>query len=121
MLIEEKVAFQTSKYMLITAGLMILAGNTCYPIFLRLIIWTMWKLSPSSEMYKDFKGTLRFLLDHPRRCYTSLFPSRHTWWLFAAVIALNGTDWAAFEVLNVSTADLLRMVQSLYEYRSEIH
>ena len=101
----EKVAFQTSNYTLVTMGLMILAGNTCYPLFLRLLLWTIWKLLPASESYNDHKVTLRFLLDHPRRCYTNLFPARHTWWLFAAVVALNGIDWAAFEVLNVSMSD----------------
>ncbi|KAF2189164.1 TrkH-domain-containing protein [Zopfia rhizophila CBS 207.26] len=65
------VAFQTSVYMLITMGLLILAGNTCYPIFLRLIVWTFLKLS-SNEM----------------RWEKSL--------------CLNGIDWAAFEILNLS-------------------
>ena len=97
-----QVAFQTSDYMLITMSLMILAGNTCYPIFLRLILWTLWKLVPDTGKWHEHKHTLRFLLDHPRRCYTNLFPSRHTWWLLAAVIGLNSIDWAAFEVLNVS-------------------
>lgn len=43
------VAFQTSIYTLITMSLLILAGNTCYPIFLRLIIWTFYKLTPKNE------------------------------------------------------------------------
>ena len=105
-LIFAKVAFQTADYMLITMGLMILAGNTCYPVFLRLIIWTMFKLIPDWERFQEYKVTLRFLLDHPRRCYTNLFPSRHTWWLLVTLIALNGTDWVAFEVLNVSNTHL---------------
>ncbi len=82
-------------------GLMILAGNTCYPVFLRLILWTIWKILPTTESYYDYKITLRFLLDHPRRCYTNLFPSMHTWWLLAILVALNGIDWIAFEVLDV--------------------
>ena len=63
----------------------------------------MWKLLPDTGKRHDHKHTLRFLLDHPRRCYTNLFPSRHTWWLLAVLIGLNATDWAAFEVLNVSS------------------
>lgn len=82
-------------------GLLILAGNTAYPIFLRLIVWTMWKLVPQSM--PAAKQTLRFLLDHPRRCYTNLFPSPHTWWLLGAIVMLNGIDWAAFEILNVGS------------------
>ncbi|KAI5263624.1 TrkH-domain-containing protein [Aureobasidium subglaciale] len=95
------VAFQTSYYLLLTMGLMILAGNTCYPIFLRLIVWTIYKLLPKTARFDDHRITLRFLLDHPRRCYTNLFPSEHTWWLAFAVFVLNGVDWAAFEILNI--------------------
>ncbi|CAD6566520.1 MAG: hypothetical protein ASARMPRED_009072 [Alectoria sarmentosa] len=98
------VAFQTSDYMLITMGLMILAGNTCYPVFLRLIIWTLSSLLPDNEKFLEHKITLRFLLDHPRRCYTNLFPARHTWWLLATLVVLNGTDWVAFEVLNIGNS-----------------
>ena len=83
-------------------GLLILAGNTSYPIFLRLILWTLLTLLPDSEKFLQHRITLRFLLDHPRRCYTNLFPSRHTWWLLMTLVVLNGTDWTAFEVLNVS-------------------
>lgn len=94
-------AFQTAYYMLLTMGLLILAGNTCYPVFLRLIIWTIRKALPKTERWDDLRHTLQFLLDHPRRCYTNLFPSQHTWWLLLSVITLNSIDWVAFEVLNI--------------------
>ncbi|GME23272.1 Cation transporter [Neofusicoccum parvum] len=94
-------AFQTAYYMLLTMGLLILAGNTCYPVFLRLIIWSIRRFLPRSERWDDLRHTLQFLLDHPRRCYTNLFPSQHTWWLLLSVITLNGIDWAAFEILNI--------------------
>jgi Trk-type K+ transport system membrane component len=95
------VAFQTSVYMLLTMSFLIIAGNTCYPIFLRLIVWTLLKLHPKNERWEDSRRTLQFLLDHPRRCYTNMFPSRHTWWLLSSVVCLNGIDWAAFELLNL--------------------
>ena len=119
-------AYQTAYYLLITMSLLILAGNTCFPIFLRLIIWTMWK-TISSEQYFPGEGwserakTLRFLLDHPRRCYTNLFPSQHTWWLLAAIFILNGTDWAAFEILNIGNEQLasipanVRVIDGLFQ------
>lgn len=100
------VAFQTSYYLLLTMGLLILAGNTCYPIFLRLIVWTIYKLMPKTARWDDHRNTLRFLLDHPRRCYTNLFPSEHTWWLTFAVFMLNGIDWAGFEILNLGNRKL---------------
>lgn len=100
------VAFQTSAYMLITMGLLILAGNTAYPIFLRLIVWTLLKSVPKNERWDDFRKTLQFLLDHPRRCYTNMFPARHTWWLLSCLVCLNGIDWAAFEILNIGNTDI---------------
>ena len=117
-------AFQSAYYLLITMGLLILAGNTCFPIFLRLIVWTMWKFVDrfESEIWKERARTLRFLLDHPRRCYTNLFPSQHTWWLLMAVIVLNGVDWAAFEVLNIGNKLLddalptnIRVIDGLFQ------
>jgi len=115
-------AFQTSYYMLITMSLLILAGNTCYPIFLRLIIWTLLRIMPDSPRWSEHRQTLRFLLDHPRRCYTNLFPSRHTWWLLLAVVTLNGIDWAAFEILNIGNTGLtdilptnVRVIDGLFQ------
>lgn len=123
-------AFQRSYYMLITMSLLILAGNTCYPIFLRLIVWCMWKTLTAHKFSAVFTGpeweerarTLRFLLDHPRRCYTNFFPSQHTWWLLLAVITLNGVDWAAFEILNINNETLyealpvnIRVIDGLFQ------
>lgn len=89
-------------------SLLILAGNTwynepvhpwwqmltqrSYPIFLRFILWTLYRLTPDNAVYEDRKVTLQFLLDHPRRCYTTLFPSTHTWWLLGTLVLLNGID-----------------------------
>jgi potassium uptake Trk family protein len=109
------VAFQKSAYMLVTMGMLILAGNTAYPIFLRLIVWTSLKLVPNYPRFDDFRKTLQFLLDHPRRCYTNMFPSRHTWWLLACLVCLNGIDWAAFEILNIGNADITADLSTGYE------
>ncbi|KAF2401992.1 TrkH-domain-containing protein [Trichodelitschia bisporula] len=96
------VAFNDMPYILITMGLLILAGNTCYPIFLRLIVWVARKLTPDTPRWADTRSTLQFLLDHPRRCYTHLFPAEYTWWLGLSVLVLNGIDCAAFAILNAS-------------------
>ncbi|KAI5807692.1 cation transport protein-domain-containing protein [Peziza echinospora] len=96
------VPFQESFYVLITMSLLILAGNTCYPIFLRLIINTLHTLCPTTTTaWLHRKETLNFLLTHPRRCYPYLFQSHDTLWLLSAVVVLNGIDWAAFEILNI--------------------
>lgn len=101
------VAFQDSPFMLLSLGVFILAGNTAYPIFLRAAVWTIWRFIPKDDpKWMDENETLRFLLDHPRRVYTNMFPSRHTWWLFAALVLLNGLDWMFFEVLSINDTDI---------------
>lgn len=98
------IPFQNSYFVLITMGLLILAGNTAYPIFLRLIIWSILKLltiATREEAFSGLKDTLRFILQYPRRVYTNLFPARPTWWLLFMLILLNSIDWVAFELLNL--------------------
>ncbi|PLB33638.1 putative potassium transporter [Aspergillus candidus] len=99
-------ALQTSAYPLLTMGLLILAGNTLYPCFLRLIIWSMRKMVPDRPSWATWKLTLDFILNHPRRVYTNLFPRRHTWYLLGTVIILNGIDWAGFEILAIGNKAL---------------
>lgn len=56
-----------SVYPLLTMGMLILAGNTLYPCFLRYIIWAMRRLVPNHPSWDTWKITLDFILDHPRR------------------------------------------------------
>jgi len=58
-------------------------------------------LLPNTPFYHDWKDTIKFVLDHPRRVYTNLFPSTPTWWLLLTLVILNGIDWVAFELLNL--------------------
>jgi Trk-type K+ transport system membrane component len=67
-------------------GFCILAGNTAFPVFLRLTIWTMSKLLRGESRLKE---TIQFLLDHPRRCFIYLFPSHQTWFLVFMLVALK--------------------------------
>ncbi|KAE8554261.1 hypothetical protein EYB25_002799 [Talaromyces marneffei] len=106
-------ALQTCSYVLLTMGFLILAGNTLYPCFLRFSIWTMRHVLPRTKWCEEWKIVLDFILDHPRRVYTHLFPKRHTWYLLATIILFNGIDWAGFEVLSIGNT----AVQSLGGYR----
>ena len=56
-----------SAYPLLTMGMLILAGNTLYPCFLRFIIWAMRRLLPRKSSWDNWRITLDFILDHPRR------------------------------------------------------
>lgn len=58
----------------------------------------MFKLYPNGSSAKE---TLAFLLDHPRRCFTLLFPSSATWWLFGFLLILNLLDLFFFIVLDL--------------------
>jgi len=92
------ISFKDATWPMLIMTFLAFAANTCYPIFLRLLIWVIWLLSPKGSSLKE---TLRFLLDHPRRCYTLLFPSGPTLVLFGIVFFLNFVD-----VLLIITLDL---------------
>ncbi|KAK2045562.1 trk family potassium uptake protein [Colletotrichum somersetense] len=92
-------SFNDATFILMIMSFLIIIGNTGFPIMLRVIIWIMSKVVP--------KGTglweeLRFLLDHPRRCFTLLFPSGATWWLFIILIGLNVLDLLFFVLLDLN-------------------
>lgn len=97
---DSMVSFQFAVFPLVLGTFLIIIGNTGFPCMLRFIIWL------SSIFVPKGSGTweeLRFLLDHPRRCFTLLFPSKANWWLFWVLIALNGIDLIFFIILDVRT------------------
>lgn len=95
---DSMVSFQDATFPLIVMSFLAFAGNTCYPCLLRLIIWLMYKLCPESSSMKE---TLSFLLDHPRRCFTLLFPSKPTWILFGILFVMNAVDTIFIIVLDL--------------------
>lgn len=93
-------SFNTAPWPLITMSFLIVIGNTGFPVMLRFIIWVLSKIVPRGTGQWE---ELKFLLDHPRRCFTLLFPSGATWWLFWLLVVLNGIDLIFFIILDVST------------------
>ncbi|TPX18536.1 uncharacterized protein E0L32_011574 [Thyridium curvatum] len=111
-------SFNTAIWPLLLMSFLIVIGNTGFPVMLRFIIWILSHIIP--------KGTglweeLRFLLDHPRRCFTLLFPSGATWWLFWLLVILNGLDLIFFIVLDLGSgpvSDLppgIRVLDGLFQ------
>ncbi|KIM26890.1 hypothetical protein M408DRAFT_330271 [Serendipita vermifera MAFF 305830] len=92
------VPFQSATVMVLVMFVLILAGNTGFPIFLRLIIWTLKK---SFRHDAPIQEPLHFLLKHPRRCFVYLFPSHQTWFLFTMIVTLTTTDWLCFLILDI--------------------
>ena len=96
-------SFNTAVYPLVVMIWFIIIGNTGFPIFLRFIIWVMFKISPELSHMKESLG---FLLDHPRRCFTMLFPESATWWLVLTLLGLNLTDFILFIILDLGSTVL---------------
>lgn len=97
---DSMISFQTSQYILTVCWWFIIIGNTGFPVLLRFIIWVMSKVAPrGTGLWEE----LRFLLDHPRRCFTLLFPSGANWWLFGILLALNIIDVIFFMILDLDT------------------
>jgi Trk-type K+ transport system membrane component len=91
-------SFNTARFPLLLMSFLIIIGNTGFPIMLRFCIWVFHLAVPrGSGLWEE----LRFLLDHPRRCFTLLFPSTATWWLFLILVILNGVDLVFFIILDL--------------------
>ena len=96
---DSMISFQKAIVPLFIGTFLIIIGNTGFPCMLRFIIWVSSRCVPrESGIWEE----LKFLLDHPRRCFTLLFPNRATWWLFWILVALNGVDLILFIILDVS-------------------
>lgn len=96
---DSMISFQFAVLPLLLGTFLIIIGNTGFPCMLRFTIWLCSKFVPyGSGVWEE----LRFLLDHPRRCFTLLFPSNANWWLFWVLILLNGIDLIFFVILDVS-------------------
>ncbi|GMM32033.1 Trk2 protein [Martiniozyma asiatica (nom. inval.)] len=97
------IPFAQNAYVLIISSFFIVIGNTGFPVFLRFLIWLLKNFSRPLTM---FNNSLNFLLDHPRRCFTLLFPSQPTWWLFFVLFVMNSIDWILFIILDFHSKSL---------------
>lgn len=95
---DSMISFNTAIWPLLLMSYLIVIGNTGFPIMLRIMIWVFSKVVPKdSGIWEE----LNFLLDHPRRCFTLLFPAQATWWLFWILVILNSVDLIFFIVLDL--------------------
>lgn len=100
---DSMISFRDAAWPMVLLTFLAFAGNTCHPIILRFIIWAHHKLLPKESSLQE---SLRFLLDHPRRCYTILFPSGTTWILFGILFALNFIDVLLIVVLDLDNPEV---------------
>lgn len=100
---DSMISFRDATWPMLVMSFLALAGNTFYPVFLRLLIWTIYKLTPS---HYPLKESLNFLLHHPRRCYTLLFSSTATWILAAILFLLNFIDVLLIILLDLDNPEV---------------
>lgn len=95
---DSMASFSEAPLPLVMMSFLIVVGNTGFPCMLRFIIWVLSKITSwETPLWEE----LQFLLDHPRRCFTMLFPGADTWRLFFVLVILNAADLAAFFILDV--------------------
>ncbi|KAF4160491.1 hypothetical protein CNMCM6936_003925 [Aspergillus lentulus] len=94
---DSMVSFKNAAFPLFLMSFLIVIGNTGFPCMLRLIIWLLSKLAAYGSALNE---ELQYLLDHPRRCFTLLFPSGESWRLLGVLILLNGFDFTVFCTLS---------------------
>ncbi|KAI2788098.1 Low-affinity potassium transport protein [Penicillium oxalicum] len=118
---DSMASFQTAVFPLLLFTFLIIIGNTGFPCMLRLMIWVLSKcVRQGSALWEE----LKFLLDHPRRCFTLLFPRNASWWLFAILVALNGIDLIFFIILDLNDPTVtalspgIRVVDGLFQAAS---
>ncbi|KAJ4327621.1 hypothetical protein N0V84_001869 [Fusarium piperis] len=100
---DSMISFRDAKWPMILMSFLAFAGNTLYPVFLRLAIWIISKVTPKHSPTQE---PLAFLLNYPRRCYTLLFPSRPTWILFYIIFFLNFIDILLIIVLDLHNPEV---------------
>ena len=121
---DSMIHFADATWPMLIMTFLAYAGNTFYPVLLRLTIWTMSKTLPKKS---SLQKPLHFLLDHPRRCYTLLFPSGPTWILFAILLVLNFVDVLLIVVLDLdnpavtSLAPGPRILAAIFQSASSRH
>ncbi|OJD35249.1 potassium ion transporter [Diplodia corticola] len=115
---DNYVPFAANAVVLLVSAALTIAGNTQFPVFLRLAIWTLSRISPTTSRLRQ---TCLFLLHHPRRCFIYLFPSKETWYLFAIQILIDAAMWLLYLVLNLglpafdSTPLRTRLLDGLFQ------
>lgn len=119
-LLDDSLAsFSEDILLLLSCSLLTLAGNTCFPVFLRISLeleniwicefpkWAFFKRIPWTRAWqnhcKEQQRAMSFLLRYPRRCCTHLFSRADTLWLLGTVVTLTTIDVLLFIILDLKS------------------
>ncbi|CCU83015.1 potassium ion transporter [Blumeria hordei DH14] len=103
---DSMISFRSASWPLLIMSFLIIIGNTAFPIMLRVIIWVFARFSPTGS---GVEQELQFLLEHPRRCFTLLFPAKTTLWLTMMLIFLNAVDLVFFIILDLGNTIVTKL------------
>jgi Trk-type K+ transport system membrane component len=121
---DSMISFRDAVWPMLAMSFIALAGNTCYPCFLRLVIWIAHRFSAEES---SLKLSLQFLLEHSRRCYTLLFSGTATWTLAAILFILNFVDTLLIIALDLDNPEVTslavgpRVAAALFQAVSSRH
>ena len=121
---DSMVHFRDAVFPISIMTILAYAGHTFYPVGLRVLIWTLSKIYRKDHKIQE---PLNFLLDHPRRCYTLLFPGRATWILAGILIVLNIVDVILIICLDLDNPEITslplapRFISSIFQAASSRH
>ncbi|CAI6003633.1 unnamed protein product [Closterium sp. NIES-64] len=114
---ENLIPFQRNVPYLLVVAVLILVGNTMYAPMLRGVLAL---LHSTSKKDSSRWHITKYLLDHPRKCYTQLFPHKQTLWLLLTIVAFTSIqafflmllDWnsQAFEGLGGTWSVLSKLI-----------
>ncbi|KAG6542447.1 hypothetical protein Mapa_016137 [Marchantia paleacea] len=82
---DNMIPFIRSSAFLFLYAVLASVGNTLYGPVMRFLVWVCYKRAPDKE-----KSVYDYLLKHPRRCYTYLFPRYQTLWLVGVYFLITG-------------------------------
>ncbi|CAI7815042.1 unnamed protein product, partial [Closterium sp. NIES-54] len=88
---DNLMGFVRAPALIIVTSVFILIGNTMYPPTLRALLLLLRRFSRGEQRF-----VYSYLLVHPRKCYTHLFPPRSTVMLVLTVLAFNLTEFVFF-------------------------
>lgn len=114
------IPFQSSYFLLTTVTLLSLAGPAAFPVFMRILIWTMSSLLNIFSRGKEYgvwKEGFDFILRFPRRVYTSLFPAKDTWIFALTFGTFVVVDWVLILILSIGnpTLDAIPTGQRIFD------
>lgn len=100
---DNLMRFVDDYVILLPAAVLILAGNTAYPLLFRGIIAGLHRATGGTD------SALRFLLDRPRKCFTHMFRHEQTLRIGAVLVLFTLLEFAVFLGLDFHSPVLSRL------------